>query len=140
MAQIDYSKFQMSLKRLIEQYENHVYPRPFREKLEVEGVAESVIQRFKTCYDCLWKVLKRYLSEVLGVPDIPNSPKPIFRFAAENSLFDMPVEQWFEFAQARVETSHDYDGVKAQACLSLVGDFIEGAKGLYGSMTGETWV
>ena len=44
-----------------------------------EAIAESVIQRFETCYDCLWKVLKRYLIEKLGLAEVPNSPNPIFR-------------------------------------------------------------
>jgi len=140
MEPIDYSKFQMSLKRLMEQYENHITPKPSRSVLEEEGVAESVIQRFETCYDCLWKVLKRYLGEVLGIPDTPNSPKPILRLAYENNLFETPLDDWLEYAEARIKTSHDYDGVKAQACLSLVGDFVEDAKGLYESMTGESWV
>ena len=68
-----------------------------------------MIQRFETCYDCLWKVLKRYLSEGLGLPDIPNSPRPIFRLAHENDLFDSPLERWLQYAEARIDTSHDYD-------------------------------
>ena len=30
-------------------------------ELDREALAESVIQRFKTCFDCLWKVLNRHL-------------------------------------------------------------------------------
>ncbi len=50
---IDYGKFQLSLKRLAEQYENHQHGSPERSDLDREGIAESVIQRFETCYDCL---------------------------------------------------------------------------------------
>lgn len=140
MAQIDYSKFQMSLKRLIEQYENHIIPKPSRSILEEEGVAESVIQRFETCYDCLWKVLKRYLGESLGIPETPNSPKPIFCLASENNLFDTSLDDWMQYAEARIDTFHDYDGEKAKTCLGLVGSFVEDAKGLYETMTGKSWV
>jgi hypothetical protein len=31
--------------------------------LDREAIGESVIQRFETCYDTLWKTLKRYLTE-----------------------------------------------------------------------------
>ena len=136
---IDYSKFQMSLKRLVEQYENYQEPDVSQSELTREAIAESVIQRFETCYDCLWKVLKRYLIEDLGVADAPNSPKPIFRLADTNNLYVSPLEQWLRYADARIDTSHDYDGEKAQACLNLMRDFIDDAIGLYQTMSGETW-
>ena len=98
-----------------------------------------MIQRFETCYDCLWKVLKRYLIEALGVAEPPNSPKPVFRLAHENHLFAAPLEQWFRYAGARIDTSHDYDGGKAQACLAQVPDFLDDAIDLYQTMSGTAW-
>lgn len=136
---IDYSKFHSSLKRLEEQHRNYQQGNPLLSNLDREGIAESVIQRFETCYDCLWKVLKRYLIEELGSADSPNSPKPIFRLAHENDLFAVPVEQWFRYADARIDTSHDYDGAKAHACLALVPDFIDDAIGLYQRISGALW-
>ena len=136
---IDYSKFRSSLKRLEEQHENHLQQDSSVPVLMREGIAESVIQRFETCYDCLWKVLKRYLNEVLGIAEPPNSPKPIIRLAYENNLFVSPLEQWLQYAQARIDTSHDYDGEKAQACLELMADFIDDAIGLYQTMTETAW-
>lgn len=136
---IDYDKFQLSLKRLDEQYANHEYGRPNRSELDREAIAESVIQRFETCYDCLWKVLKRYLTEELGVAETPNSPKPIFRIAHENLLFASSLEQWLRYADARIDTSHDYDGEKALNCLALVPDFIDDAIGIYQTMSEATW-
>ena len=136
---IEYDKFRLSLKRLEEQHGNYRHGNPALSDLDREGIAESVIQRFETCYDCLWKVLKRYLSEELGVADPPNSPKPVFRLGYENELFSASLEQWLRYAAARADTSHDYDGEKAQACLALVPDFIDDAIGLYQTMTGATW-
>ena len=136
---IDYDKFRLSLKRLEEQNGNCRRGNPALSDLDREGIAESVIQRFEICYDCLWKVLKRYLIEDLGVADPPNSPKPVFRLGYENDLFSAPLEQWLRYAAARTDTSHDYDGEKAKACLALVPDFIDDAIGLYQTMTGATW-
>ena len=136
---IEYDKFQMSLKRLEEQHANQQESAASLPKLIQEAIAESVIQRFETCYDCLWKVLKRYLIEELGIADAPNSPKPIFRLAHQNDLFAASPEQWLRYADARVDTAHDYDGEKAQACLELMPDFIDDAIGLYQTMSGETW-
>lgn len=136
---IDYSKYRLSLKRLEEQHENYLHGDPTLPQITREGIAESVIQRFETCYDCLWKVLKRYLIEVLGIADVRNSPKPILRQANESALLPTPLEQWFRYADARTTTSHDYDGKKAKACLALVPDFLEDAIDLYQTISGETW-
>lgn len=136
---IDYDKFRMSLKRLEEQHKNYRELDESLPEVTKEAIAESVIQRFETCYDCLWKVLKRYLFEVLGLADTPNSPKPVFILAFENNLFASPLEEWLRYADARVDTAHDYSGEKAQACLELMDDFIDDAIGLYQTMSGETW-
>ena len=67
---IDYTKLQKSLKHLELQYENYCNSQYRNEltELDKDGIAESTIQRFETCYDTLWKTLKRYLVEVLGIP------------------------------------------------------------------------
>lgn len=138
---IDYSKLQKSLKHLELQYLNYdnSQHRPELSELDREGIAESTIQRFETCYDALWKLLKRYLIAELGLPDVPNSPKPIFRLGGENLLFVSPVDQWLRYADARIGTAHDYDGEKAALCLALVPTFIADAIALYQKMSGKTW-
>ncbi|WP_321530049.1 nucleotidyltransferase substrate binding protein [uncultured Desulfuromonas sp.] len=136
---IEYDKFQKSLKHLEVQYENYSTIDKNLPELIQEAVAESVIQRFETCYDCMWKVLKRYLSEELGLPEVPNSPKPIFKIANENQLFASTIEQWLKYADLRIATSHDYSGEKALAALELMGDFIDDALGLYQTMSGQSW-
>lgn len=138
---IDYSKFQKALKHLQLQYENYktLDDRQDLTDIDREAIAESVVQRYEVCYDCLWKVLKRYLNEELGVPEVPNSPKPIFRIADQNKLFVAPIEQWIKYADSRVDTSHDYSEDKAQEALDLMGDFIDDAIGLYQTMTEATW-
>jgi len=136
---IDYGKFRRSLERLQEQYENYRQPDLSLPEVTREAVAESVVHRFETCYDSLWKALKRYLAEELGVADVPNSPKPIFRLAFENHLLDGPVERWLAYAEHRVGTAHDYSLSKAEDCLAAMGDFIVDATALYETMTGERW-
>ena len=136
---VEYDNFQASLGRLEEQYENYLELDEALPRLLREAVAESVIQRFETCYDCLWKVLKRYLVEELGVADSPNSPKPVFRLAFENDLIPAPVERWLSYADRRVDTAHAYSGEKARAALEVVADFIRDAAALYRTMSGRNW-
>jgi nucleotidyltransferase substrate binding protein (TIGR01987 family) len=137
---IDYTKFKKSLQQLKLQFANYQNSaqRSNLSNLDKEAIAESVIQRFETCYDCVWNHLKRYLIETLGLPNVPNSPKPIFRMAAENQLFIANTEQWLIYADARIQTSHDYDGEKAKIALALMADFIDDATALYQTLSGET--
>lgn len=134
---IEYDKFRKALKHLELQFENYSTSgdRANLSDLDREALAESVIQRFEVCYDCLWKVLKRYLVENLGLPEVPNSPKPVFRIAFENLLFPS-LENWLKYADARVD---DYSGDKAESCLKLMGDFIHAAMSLYQTLTKEPW-
>ena len=139
---IDYDNFRKSLKNLELQHENYLTldsTFPQLTELMREGIAESVIQRFETCYDTLWKVVKRYLVEELGMPEVPNSPRPIFRLAHENSLLPSPIESWMGYSRARIDTSHDYSGEKAKRALEQVGNFIEDAIHLYETMSEEAW-
>jgi hypothetical protein len=138
---INYDKLQKSLKHLEAQYANYqtIGDRAELGELEKEAIAESVIQRFETCYDTLWKALKRYLNEELGLPELPNSPWPLFQIAAENHLYTNDVMQWKKYVDARIGTSHDYSDSKAEEALILMGDFISDAIDLYITMTGSTW-
>jgi nucleotidyltransferase substrate binding protein (TIGR01987 family) len=136
---IEYDKFQKALKHLEVQFENYRTLDENLPELIHEGIAESVIQRFETCWDCLWKVLKRYLEEEIGLPEVPNGPNPILRLANENNLLPETLENWLGYAKARVNTSHDYSGEKAQDALAIMGDFVNDAIGLYQTMSGESW-
>jgi len=138
---IDYEKLQKALKHLELQFANYnlAQDRPELTDIDREAIAESVIQRFETCYDTLWKDLKRYLIEEIGLADVPNSPKAILKLAGQNDLFAASVEQWLKYADARTTTALDYSGEKAAETLLIVGDFIDDAIGLYQTMTGTTW-
>jgi nucleotidyltransferase substrate binding protein (TIGR01987 family) len=137
---IDYDKFEKSLKHLEMQLQNYKTAGERKELLDIdrEAIAESVIQRFEICYDCIWKILKRYLSESLGIPELPNSPKPLFRIAFENQLFS-EIGQWLIYADARVDTSHDYSVEKAQITIDSAMLFARDAAALYQKMTGKPW-
>jgi nucleotidyltransferase substrate binding protein (TIGR01987 family) len=139
-AMIDYSKLQKSLKHLELQFQNYQLARDRPELTEIdrEAISESVIQRFEVCYDTLWKDIKRYLIEELGLADVPSSPKPILKLAGQSDLFSTPVEQWLKYADARTATAHDYSGEKAAETLLLIKDFIADASALCQKMTGTT--
>ena len=136
---VDYDKFEKSLKHLELQFANLCSLGEEQSPLMAEAVAESTIQRFETCYDCMWKVLKRYLVEDLGLPEVPNSPKPVLRIAAESQVLPSSTERWIQYANARTSTAHDYSGEKAEAALALMEQFIADASKLYTEMSGRSW-
>ena len=136
---IDYTKFRQSLRRLEEQYENYRHLDPSLPRLTYEAVSESVIQRFRTCFDSLWKVLKRYMAEELRTPDVPSSPKPLLRLASQNNLLGGSVEDWLDYARHRVGVTHDYSVEKASHCLEVIPGFVQGSIELYQTMTGRSW-
>lgn len=138
---IDYGKLKKSLRHLELQFENlqRAKHRAELTGIDREAIAESVIQRFETCYDTLWKTLKRYLGEEIGLADTPNSPKPILKLAGQSNLLPGSVEEWLRYADARVSTAHVYSGEKLDACLAIMPGFIRHAIGLFQTMSGQTW-
>ena len=136
---LNFDNLQMSLKHLEVQFQNLNNLPENTDVLIREAVQESCIQRFEVCYDCLWKIGKRYLNHELGIPDLPNSPKPIFRLCNENNILPSSIERWLVFADARNATSHDYSGEKAVETLQEIGEYIKDAIKFYQTLTGETW-
>ncbi len=136
---IEYDKLKKLLKQLELQFENYQTLDDSLPVLIKEAVAESVIQRFETCWDCLWKILKRYLVEEIGLPSVPNGPNPILRLANENDILPTPIEVWLKYAKTRVGTSHDYSGEKAQEALLIMGAYISDSIKLYEIMNIKDW-
>jgi nucleotidyltransferase substrate binding protein (TIGR01987 family) len=138
---MDYDKLQKSLKHLELQLANHktAAGRPELSSMDREAIAESVIQRFETCYDTLWKHLKRHMIEELGLAEVPNSPKPILKLAAQNALLAASTERWLQYADARTSTAHDYSGDKVTEVLAHMDGFVVDAIDVYQRMTGVPW-
>ncbi|WP_053406813.1 HI0074 family nucleotidyltransferase substrate-binding subunit [Persicobacter sp. CCB-QB2] len=137
--ELNFDRFRLSFARLDAQWVNFQKIDNTLPVITQEAIRESVIQRFEVCYDCLWKVLKKYMINELGVAEVPNSPKPILRLANENGLLEGDMERWMKYANARTYTSHDYSGAKAEDALKLIEFYIDDAKQLFEKMTGEKW-
>ena len=136
---IEYDKFQKALKHLEDQLENYRTLDDSLPKIMQEAVAESVVQRFKTCWDCLWKLLKRHLQEEIGLAQVPNGPNPVLRLANENQLLPGSIEQWLRYGKVRVAAAHDYSGKKVSDALDIMNRFVDDAIRLYQTLSGKTW-
>ncbi|MCY3850823.1 MAG: HI0074 family nucleotidyltransferase substrate-binding subunit [Acidimicrobiaceae bacterium] len=138
-SDIDYSKFTQSLLRLEEQHHHLAHDTDELPEWVVDSIKESVIQRFETCYDSCWKLVRRYLIQNIRLPDVPNGPNPVLRLAAENFLLGGELSDWMTYSKARNDTSHDYSKEKADACLAIVDAFIPAAVKLHENLTGQSW-
>ncbi len=138
---VDYTKLKLALRQLEVQLANFQASSHRSEltQLDREAIAESTIHRFETAYDTLWKTLRRHLIEVLGLAEVPNSPKPIFKEADANNLLGGRLHEWLAYANARIDTAHDYNERKAKATLGVIPYFLTDAIALYERMTGEQW-
>jgi nucleotidyltransferase substrate binding protein (TIGR01987 family) len=72
---------------------------------KTEFIRDAAIQRFECTFELAWKTLKRILREQ-GL--VANSPREVFRLAAQVSLIDDP-KQWFAFLDDRNRTTHIYN-------------------------------
>lgn len=138
MADINYNKLEKALMRLQERYSDYQRHKAHLEGYLLESVKESCIQRFEICVDTLWKHLKKYLEQDLGLNDIANSPKMIFK-TAQSAGAIQDAELWMFFNYKRGDTSHDYSGEKAQEVFKVIGQFIDEAIPLYEKMSGHIW-
>lgn len=50
------------------------------------------------------------------------------------------IENWLIYANARIDTAHDYSESKLKSTLEKTGNFIQDAIVLYEAMTKESWV
>ncbi len=140
MDNINYDKFKKALLRLEERQGDYIVALGRKELLDsdIESIQESCIHRFETCFDTLWKHLKKYLQETTGLAEMPNGPKPIFRLVAENKIID-DFETWYNYNIKRIGTSHDYSEVKASEALKIIPSFIADAIELYEKMAKDKW-
>lgn len=136
---IRYEQFRLALERLERQHLNYRRADEALPEIMREAIKESVIKRFETCYEMLWRTLRRHLVVDLGNANVPSSPKPVFRIANENDLLPSPVERWLSYANSRIDTAHDYSGEKAENCIGMMGDFIADAIGLYEILMDDRW-
>jgi nucleotidyltransferase substrate binding protein (TIGR01987 family) len=129
--ELNYDKLKHAINRLDERYGYYLSHKTIldSDRSLLESVRESCIQRFEVCFDTSWKHLKKHL-ESQGLSNIPNSPNGIFKVAFAAQVIE-DVESWILFGKARIATSHDYDGLKADQTFEVIASFLPVVKSLY---------
>ena len=98
-----------------------------------EQFRNSVIQCFEFTYELSHKMLTRYLEETAANPEeIDLSTfQNIIRIGNEKGLLRSDWTVWRNYRHARSNSSHTYDGNKAEAVYRIAADFLKEAKHLY---------
>lgn len=121
---IDLATLRTALNNLAEQHDHLHQLGSDTPRLTRDGIAESVIQRFEICYDMAWKVLRRHLHAEMRIPEIPNSPRPVFRIAVENHLMGDGAQRWQDYSSMRIKTTHMYSPEIVGSAIAIMPTFV----------------
>ena len=91
------------------------------------------IQCFEFTYELSHKMLKRYLEETAANPEEfdLSTFQNLIRTGNEKGLLRSDWLRWKDYRQARIHSSHTYDGQKAEQVYAIAPDFLEEARHLY---------
>lgn len=89
-------------------------------------IRDACIQRFEYTYELSIKMIKRYLEEEMPLSEKIDqlNYRDLLRIAFETGLIQQ-VEKWFQYREARNQTSHAYNEDKAQEVYQVLPDFAE---------------
>ncbi len=87
----------------------------------------AAIQAFEFTYELSFKMLGRYLEQVMPNPAaVDKMPfKDLIREALGRGLLAADVDAWERFRKFRGTTSHTYDAGKAQAIFEGIPEFLD---------------
>jgi nucleotidyltransferase substrate binding protein (TIGR01987 family) len=92
---------------------------------------DACLQRFEYCLELAWKTSMRALGSTT------KAAKPAIREMARADLIANP-ETWFDFIEARNETSHSYDEKVAKRVFLQIQQFLPEAKILFAKLASHS--
>lgn len=94
-------------------------------------IRDACIQRFEYTYELSIKIIKRYIEKEMPIPENIDSLnyRDLLRIAFESGLVQN-VENWFQYREARNQTSHAYDEKKAKTVYQILPEFFLDAQNL----------
>ena len=95
-------------------------------------IRDAVIQRYEFTYELSIKTLKRYLRSVAASNDEVDQLnfRELLRHAADLKLLRGDLLRWLDFRQARTDTVHTYNEIRATEVASTAKDFAIEARSL----------
>ena len=107
---------------------NKAMDRALREPGDLE-VRDACIQRFEYTYELSIKTIKRYIEYEMPLTENVDqlNYRDLIRVAFEGGLVEQ-IEHWFQYREARNQTSHAYDEKKAEAVYQVLPAFVKSSK------------
>jgi nucleotidyltransferase substrate binding protein (TIGR01987 family) len=99
-------------------------------------IRDAVIQRFEFTYELSFKILKRYLRLTAAWDDQVNGLtfRELIRRASDLGLIQDDVLVWLEFRQARTDTVHTYNEMRAVEVAEAAQRFSAEARSLLNAL------
>ena len=96
-------------------------------------IRDAVIQRFEFTYELSIKSLRRYLRSTAASNDEVDELtfRELLRRAADFRLIQGDVLKWLDFRQARTDTVHTYNEIRATEVAATAKDFAVDAWALH---------
>jgi nucleotidyltransferase substrate binding protein (TIGR01987 family) len=94
-----------------------------------ETIRAGIIQSFEVAYEQCWKGIQRWLKENVNMWEF-RTRKDLFRQAAQYGLVDDP-SRWFQYGEARNQTSHTYNDEQSRLVHEKAVSFYEDARRLF---------
>jgi len=137
---LDFSPLQSAINQLEKSLKFAQSPVTQSDPELFEQLRNSVIHCFKFTYELSHKILRRYLEETAASPEEVDlgTFQNLIRTGNERDLLRTDWLRWRIYRQARTDSSHTYDGGKAEAVYSIAPDFLEEAKFLYSQLIGKS--
>lgn len=121
ISSVEYKKALAALEEALD------YANSRTNKSEFLIARDACIQRFEFCIELAWKISAKQMGSS------STTAKPVIREMAQNGLINNP-EQWFEFVNARNQTSHSYDEDVAKQVYAVAVGFLDHGKALLGKL------
>jgi nucleotidyltransferase substrate binding protein (TIGR01987 family) len=105
---------------------------------EDDELRDACIQRFEYTYELSFKMLRRYLEMTSDNPREVDAYafRDVIRIGAEKGLI-AKVEAWFDYREARNQTSHAYDREEAEEVYAMIPAFADDAQDLLDHLQGK---
>lgn len=100
-------------------------------------IRDAVIQRFEFTYELSVRMLRRYLKHIAASDDEVNELtfRELIRRANEVGLLQGGVPEWAEFRQARTDTVHTYNELRAAEVAAAAKEFAREAHVLFDNLS-----
>ena len=123
------------LKRALTQLEVALQARA--EKPADDLIRDAVIQRFEFTYELSVRVLRRYLKHIAASDEEVDelSFRELIRRANELNLLQGSVPEWAAFRQARTDTVHTYNEIRAAEVAAAAKEFAREARVLLDNLS-----